>query len=396
MRGATKTWVLGAALLVTVGLAGCATALRDAVPLALANSANVSGFNGIRWWGDAPFDDAKDISKVRWDQIKKSRPQLFKKKNHTVYLLALSGGGSDGAYGAGFLNGWTASGNRPEFEVVTGVSAGALMAPFAFLGPEYDDHIREIYTKYSTKDILLPQVLAGLTGGVSVSNSQPLADLIARYVDKPFVAAVAREHKKGRRLLIGTTNLDQERPVVWDMGRIASRGGKKAVTLFRKILLASASIPGLFPPVFIDVEAGGKHYHEMHVDGGTTENAFLLPAHLDLQKIDKRHGVRWKRRLYVIANLKTEPSPEIVKPTAFGIAGRSISTLIKQQTEGDILKLYLRAKQNRIAFSLASIPTDFSGKSKEPFDRAYMGELYAVGFNLAKHGYRWEKKPPGL
>ena len=375
---------------------GCAANLRTPVPLELADKVEVEGVGKVRGWGDVAIKNIEQIVAERSAQIRSQRPEMLKQRRRVVSYLAISGGGADGAFGAGFLNGWTASGKRPEFEIVSGVSAGALIAPFAFLGSRYDQQIREIYTKYSTDDLIQKQVLAGLVGGSSVSNTKPLAQLIAKYVDRRFLAEVARQHQRGRRLLVGTTNLDQERPVVWDMGRIASQGDKRALKLFREVLLASTALPGLFPPVYVKVRSGGKVYQEMHVDGGTTENAFLLPLHLDLKKIDKRQGVRWRRRLYVITNAKTKPTPKIVESNTFAIAGRSIETLIRQQTEGDLIKLYLRAKENKIAFNLASIPVSFNAKSEEAFDPNYMKALFDTGFSLGKAGYRWQKKPPGI
>lgn len=384
---------LGAAAL----LYGCAADVRNAVPLPMANTVQVAGFGPIRGWGDIEIPNVERIAALRFDQIKSQRPQVLKSRRRIVSYLAISGGGADGAYSAGFLNGWTASGKRPQFEVVSGVSAGALIAPFAFLGPAYDSKLKEIYTLYATDDLIQKQVLVGLFGGNAVSSTKPLANLIAKYITPSVMAAIAREHRKGRRLLVGTTNADQERPVVWDMGRIAERGTPEALRLFRRVLLASTALPGLFPPVYVNVTNGdGKVYQEMHIDGGVTENAFLLPLHFNLKRIDRQYGVRWRRRLYVLANSKTTPSPKVVEGTTFAIAGRSINTLIRQQLEGDLLKLYLRAKENNIAFRLASIPSDFTAESKEPFDREYMAKLYETGYRLARNGYEWQRKPPGL
>jgi predicted patatin/cPLA2 family phospholipase len=385
-----------AVLAVLAGVIGCASTIRIPVPVELADKVEVAGVGQVRGWGDAPMKNIDQIAKLRRKQMAAKRPAFLKKRNRTISYLAISGGGSNGAFGAGLLNGWSASGKRPQFEIVSGVSTGALIAPFAFLGSEYDKPLREIYTLYSTKDILEPQILAGLLGGNAVSSTKPLERLIAHYVDRAFMAAIAREYAKGRRLLIGTTNLDAERPVVWNMGGIAQRNSDEALQLFRDVLLASAALPGLFPPVYVKVTSDGKTYEEMHVDGGTTENAFLLPLDLDLKRYDRLNGVRWKRRIYIIANDKTDPSPEDVNGTALEIAGRSISTLIKQQTEGDLIKLYLRAKENKIDYNVASIPVDFKAESSEPFDKKYMSKLYELGFELGKKGYKWRKKPPGI
>lgn len=398
--GTTGRMFLAACL--AAGLAavqwGCASVPRVPVPLELTDDVQVQvvGVERVRYWGDKPIENIDQVVSSRGKQIRAERPNYFNQRGRYASFLALSGGGSNGAFGAGFLNGWTASGKRPEFEIVSGVSAGALIAPFAFLGSDYDKPLREIYTLYSTKDILQPQVLAGLLGGNAVSSTAPLRDLISRYVDRNFLREIAREHAKGRRLLVGTTNLDAQRPVVWDMGRIADGDSDEALRLFRDVLLASTALPGLFPPVYIKVTSEGQIYEEMHVDGGTTDNAFLLPSHLDLKKFDKKLQIRKKRRLFVITNDKTDPSPERVEGTAIEIAGRSIATLIKQQTEGDLIKMYLRAKENGIEYNVASIPSEFNEKSNEPFDKAYMRKLYDEGFRLAKEGYSWRKKPPSL
>jgi len=378
-------------------VAGCASTMRQAVPPQLTEQAAVVDFTSVRRWGDEPPQEARRIAQLRRTQIAATRPEILDRSRRTSFnFLVLSGGGDDGAYGAGILNGWTAAGNRPEFEVVTGVSTGALIAPFAFLGPKYDTQLKEIYTRYSTKDLLDQNILDGLLGGSSLTSSQPLYQLISKYVDLKFLAAVAREHNRGRRLLIGTTNLDAERPVVWDMGAIAQRDSSEALRLFRRVMLASVSIPGLFPPVYIDVKIGNETYQEMHVDGGTTDNAFLLPANFSIDEFQDADILRSNLRLYLIVNSKTSPEAQSVKPTTFGVAGRSISTLIKQQTAGDILQIYLSSQKNNIAFRLASVPRDFDHESNEPFDVKYMSALYELGYTQAKSGYDWQRKPPGF
>ena len=192
-------------------------------------------------------------------------------------LLAISGGAEDGAFGAGLLVGWSDTGTRPSFDLVTGVSSGALIAPFAFLGREYDGQLREIFTKYGRQDIFTYNV-PGLLEGSALADDAPLARLIERYVDDAFMQDIARERAKGRVLLIGTTNLDTQRPVMWDMGRIAMSRNPDAKSLFRKILLASATLPEIFPPVRIQVRVGGQNYDELHVDGGVTRQVFMTPS----------------------------------------------------------------------------------------------------------------------
>lgn len=394
MRGSLVA-LLSASLLST-SLLGCAGTPRTAVPLELTNQVLVKDVGRVRVWGDAAVPNFEALAAHRLEQVRRHRPEFFANRNPHAAYIALSGGGANGAFGAGFLNGWTASGTRPQFEIVSGVSTGALMAPFVFLGSRYDMQLREIYTNYSTRDLLRRQVLAGLAGGSAFSDTKPLQRLIARYITPRLLAEIAGEHQKGRRLLVGTTNIDADRPVIWDMGRIASEGTVESLALFRSVLLASSALPGLFPPVFIKVTANSQTFKEMHVDGGTTDNAFLLPLHLDFRSLDRRLKRRLRRSLFIIANTKTGPNPEVTKNTAIEIAGRSIATLVKQQLEGDLIKLYLRSKENSIDFNLASIPLSFNDKPKEAFDKGYMRKLFRLGYDLASRKYSWTKRPPGI
>jgi predicted acylesterase/phospholipase RssA len=286
-----------------------------------------------------------------------------------INFLAISGGGSDGAFGAGLIGGWTASGKRPDFDVVTGVSTGALTAPFAFLGPKYDVAMKHVYTQTSTKDVALMRPVRGLLGGDSLASNAPLAKVIAHYVDENFMQEVAAEHNKGRRLLIGTTNLDAERPVVWDMGEIASSGHPESLQLFRTVLLASAAIPAVFPPGFVKVAANGAVYDEMHVDGGATRQVFLMPTQFMAKPIDHSIGLNPVRHAYIIRNGRVTPSYKPVTDKTLSIAGRAVSSLIKSQGVGDLYELYEFTKRNGIEYKLAYIPGDFAGTSRVPSTR---------------------------
>lgn len=310
--------------------------------------------------------------------------------------LALSGGGSYGAFGAGILVGWTTSGTRPKFDVVTGVSTGALTAPFAFLGPKYDPALKKVFTQSHTSDIAIMRPVRGLLGGSSLSSNAPLAKTIASYVNAAFLAEVAAEHKKGRRLLIGTTNLDAQRPVIWDMGEIASSGRPQSLELLRTILLASAAIPVAFPPSVIDVTAEGARYEEMHVDGGTTREVFLVPTQLTTSAIDKQLNVQPIRRVYIIRNGFVSPQYKAVKARTLSIAGRAVSTLIKNQGIGDLYRLYLFCKRNGISYNLAYIPADVQDTSTDAFDPVFMTQLFDTGYQMASRGYPWQKVPPGF
>src|SRR5688500_17411073 len=220
-----------------------------------------------------------------------------------VSFLAISGGGDNGAFGAGLLNGWTAAGTRPEFKAVTGVSTGALIAPFAFLGPKYDHVLEAVYTTTSQRDIFKKRgIIKGLFGD-AMADTAPLMRLVGRYADQSLLDAIAAEYAKGRLLLVGTANLDSLEPVIWNMTAIAPSRDPRALELFRKILVASASIPGAFPPVMIDVEAGGVRHQEMHVDGGTMAQVFLYPPSLRIGDL----GAARTRTLYIIRNARLDP-----------------------------------------------------------------------------------------
>lgn len=395
-----RSFVCLALLLATLSmLTACASVPRFPVPAQLLDKAHVLGPEiRVRWWGDTAPPDMNKLARERFKQMKATRPSMLAAESPpAANYLAISGGGADGAYGAGLLLGWSASGNRPQFEIVTGVSTGALAAPFAFLGAKYDPQLREIYTRYSTSDLLRKQPVRGLLGGESLADSAPLAEMIARYVDASILEEIAVQHRRGRRLLVGTTNIDAQRSVIWDMGRIAASGHPEALDLFRKVLLASASIPGAFPPVRITVDVEGSALEEQHVDGGTTKQVFLLPGQLQIKTaVERRYQIDRRRRLYIIRNGRIKPEYKVVETSTLSIAQRSISTLIKNQGIGDLYQIYEQAKRNDISYHLAFIPGNFPDTSREPFDTEYMTALFELGFEKGKAGYKWTYAPPGL
>jgi hypothetical protein len=312
-----------------------------------------------------------------------------------VTFLAISGGGDAGAFGTGLLSGWTAHGDRPQFTVVTGVSAGALIAPFAFLGPDYDHVIRDVATSVGLDDLFHTRnVVLGLTSD-GMADSGPLSRIVAKYVTPEVMEAIAAEYARGRVLYIGTTELDSGRPVTWNMSVIASSHAPGALELFRKIMIASTSVPGAVSPVMIDVEAGGKHYQEMHVDGGVINQVFTYPSS-SLTEFRKATGTPFWReiRLYVIRNGRLEPEWSASKRRTLSIGGRAISVLIQTQGIGDLGRIYLTAKQDGADFNLAYIGADFDYPHDEEFDTEYMKRLFDHGYNLAAKGYPWHKAPP--
>lgn len=307
-----------------------------------------------------------------------------------ISYLAISGGSDNGAFAAGFLKGWTDSGKRPNFKVVTGVSTGAIIAPFAFLGPKYDSVLEEMYTTVENDDVFLItflDILDGIVWGLAVSDTSPLKEKLNAFITPKLVKEIAAENKKGRKLYISTTNLDAQKPVIWDIGAIAASGKKNSREMIINIILASSAMPGIFPPVFFDVNVNGKEYKELHVDGGVVSQ-LLLPPEIYNQKCN------YNRKMYLIRNSKLRSEYKIVQPRIFDIFKKSISSIIKYQTYGDLCRMYSALKSNNIDYNLASIPDDFEFQSNATFfDKEYMSNLFNRAYKDAKGKYKWKKNP---
>ncbi len=376
---------------------GCAGS-RHAVPMELVPEAEVVGMPGVRAFGDLP---SPLFQKSLLESLKQEDPRDFPPQSdgtRTYPAITLSGGGANGAYGAGLLNGWSKEGSRPVFKLVTGVSTGALIAPMAFIGSEYDGKLKNFFTTISSEDVFTKKGVLGLVGGNSFASTEPLARLIAEAVDEEFLLAVAEGHSQGRRLYIGTTNMDAQHLVVWDMGAIASSGKKGALELFRKVMLASASIPVVFPPVYFEVEAGGKLYDEMHLDGGVTTEVFFLYGLVgDFRSALRETGLdpsKVRLKLYIVRNGKIQPLWEQVKDKTLPIAERSLANLTRVHAIGDLYRLYAITEARGGDFNLAYIPDDYVPAPKEPFDPVEMNRLFDLGFKEAVRGYPWRKYPP--
>jgi predicted acylesterase/phospholipase RssA len=376
---------------------GCATApRREAVPNALQAKAHVVGFPvGIRYF---PRDAAhvKEFERDYVDAMEREtawlRSQGWNGPPPPAAYLAISGGGDNGAFGAGLLNGWTNAGTRPQFKLVTGVSTGALIAPFAFLGSTYDETLKSLYTSVSLRDIAERRSLLSALYADSMADTTALWKLVKKYMTQGVLDAIAAEHRKGRILLVATTNLDLRRGVIWNVTEIAASGNPGALELVQKILIASAAIPGTFPPVMIDVEANGKTYQEMHVDGGTVAQVFVYPAAVRLHELVER-----QRTLYIIRNARLDPDWAQVDRRILPIAFRSISCLIQNQGEGDLYRIYAVAQRDHVDYNLAFIPPTFDVPHTAEFDTAYMKALFEVGYRMAGKGYDWwYKHPPVL
>lgn len=330
--------------------------------------ATIPGMPEVRFWADSTADFEKALP---------DKPGPW---------LALSSGGEDGAFGAGLLAGLSAAGKRPDFSVVTGVSTGALLAPFAFAGPKYDEAMRDAYTKITSADIFE-------VGGTPESfvDTWPLKELIAKEFTPAMLADIAAEYRRGRRLFVITTNLDAERSVIWNMGAIAAHGGDEALKLFRTVLLASSSIPGAFPPVLIDVESNGKRFAEMHVDGGAGGQFFVAPAQLMAATADYRLPAS---ALYIFVDSGLQPDFQVVQRTTSSILTQTVGMAVKVDTRLMLDRAYMVAKRSSVGFNVASIPPNFSAPSRGAFDPDYMRALFQAGYDQGKGDAPFATAPP--
>jgi hypothetical protein len=381
-----------AVVLLATFLQGCVSVpKREPVPDAIYEEAVIPGIPRARFWGDArPYYIDAWLATSK-DQLKAEFPDLFGAEH--VYL-AVSGGGANGAFAAGLLNGWAAAGTRPEFSLVTGVSTGALIAPFAMLGPEYDHLLEEFYTTYDTEDLTHKRKMVNSLTSDAMFNTKGLEALIAEFITEEIMQQLADKFRQGRLVFIATTNIDAGRPVIWNISRIAASGEPFALDLIHQILLASASIPVAFPPVAIDVEAQGRQYHELHVDGGTASQVFLYPAGIPWDEMLARLEVPAAPQAYIIRNSRLDPRASSINRKLLPIADRTISSLIRTQGIGDLYRIYALAERDGLEFNLAHIPEEFDAIPTEMFDPVYMKKLYEMAFEMAKDGYEWQTTPP--
>ena len=386
-----------ACVALAIVLAGCATTSRlPAVPLSLAASATPLSIGDTRFYGDTDTERLSALATQAFNRSKAAGLLNANGEPPTRAFLAISGGGDDGAYGAGFLAGWSARGDRPEFGVVTGVSTGALSAPFVFLGSEYDEQLKRIYTETGAGDVFEKRGLMAAVAEDAMTDSAPLRNRIAGFVDARMVQRLAAEYGRGRILLILTTNLDQGRSVIWNIGAIAASGHPRSRELIVDVLLASAALPGLFPPVMIGVTIDGKDYQEMHVDGGAVAQAFLYPPSFNLRAKIKELGIKNAKPVaYIIRNARLYRPEENVERRTLKIAQQAISTMTASSGVNDLYRMYLTTKRDGVAFNLAYIDEDFQLPYKGPFDKTYMNALYDYGYKAGLAGYKWHKTPPG-
>jgi hypothetical protein len=378
-----------------LGLVGCTQLDRGPPePVAEVSRANVLGISNARFIADG--DPSPMIAEFRRQYAREVAylNSVHRPLPDSTYL-AISGGADNGAFGAGILVGWSEHGTRPTFKGVTGVSTGALLAPFAFLGPKYDPALTEIVTTIDQKDVFESRPIFAAIGSDAMADTTPLSNLIAKYVDERMVADIAREYGRGRLLFIATTNLDAGQPVVWNIGAIAQSGKPEGLNLIRHILLASASIPAMFPPVMFDVTYDGRTYQELHVDGGAVAQAFLYPPSISIGKLGGI-GPKRARTAYIIRNGKLRVDAAQTERRTLSIATRAVSTLTASSGVGDLYRIYTTTTRDGVQFRLAFIEDDFKEPHEREFDPTYMNRLFEYARAKARSGYPWRRAPPGL
>jgi predicted acylesterase/phospholipase RssA len=352
---------------------------RIAGLLLLGVLALMSGCTPSRWLPKIPPQPEVRVKSVAAPEVGTSEPRPVKS------ILALSGGGSYGAYTAGVLNGWSRSNNRPEFDVVTGISTGALIAPMAFLGPKYDTEMRHFYTEVRRRDVFALRNLVTVPFRDAIATTAPLRHLVEAGITEQVVQEIAGEHKKGRRLYIATTNLQSRKTVVWDLGAMAVKNGPDTRRLIIDVLVASAAVPGVFPPVPIRMEENGQQRTELHVDGGVTTPVFVPTSVLENAK---------DADLFVILSHKPYPDAGQVKPRVLRVLGASGAALIHAHARSDISNLYYRAVANGLKFRMVALRQDFDvNDSAIEFDQSSMTKLFVEGVRVGVAGPVWDSSP---
>ena len=365
------------------------------MPASSVEGAIVPGYDNVRVWGDEVSQPLLE-SIARKDEDVRAAAEAGRSPRSLLQanFLAISGGGDQGAFAAGVLSGWATRGDRPDFEVVTGVSAGALAAPFAFIGPSCDRVLRDVYTKFGAHELYRSRGLRGYFTD-AFGDNEPMKRVVDSYATDRFLDQIAEGYHNGRRLFILTTNLDAQRPVVWDLSAVAASRQPDRREMFAKILLASSAVPGLFPPVYFQVlAADGKKYTEMHVDGGVTAQLVFVPPEAKVLEIeDNIFKMRRKRNLYVIRNSKIAPEYQPTLGRALSITSRAVRTMVKYQVISDLARLLKFAETNNTSFHYCAVPASLEMQGRTPFDKSLAQELFVSGEEVGLKAL-WSAIPP--
>jgi predicted acylesterase/phospholipase RssA len=373
----TAKFLLLAALVVS----GCTHSPDRAFDALEADNALIAGYGEIRAFRYSPRNKA----------LAKHRDWIVKTQSDYENILMISGGGASGAFGVGVLSGWSATNTRPRFDVVTGVSTGALIAPYAFLGPAYDETLVHLFTSGVAQELVAVNGPFGVFGS-SLLEPGPLKRHVERSITPKVLNQIAAEHRNGRRLLVLTTNLDTQRGVIWNMGAIAASGNPDALELFRDVIVASASVPGVFPPVMIQATSNGRQFQELHSDGGSTSQ-ILTPPVLAENELSSKRPVQQKVNLYVIVNNALIPEFNVTPNRTVSSLGRAYSTFLKSQAQSELTALYNHARRTGANFHVASIEVQIPYSMLSPLDRDYMHAVYRLGYEQTTSGVLWKDTP---
>ena len=389
-----------AAFLVLAALAAPGCSRRQCVPEHHVSNRLVDLSDAPNRHAPTDPDVIREVEAEYRKQVAKRRPAGARAYN----FLALSGGGMYGSFGVGVLSGWAETDERPVFDVVTGISTGGLIATFAFLGPQYDERLRTNMIGVTRADILRGRPAIHLPFADSLYTARPLAKSIERELTTQVLAEVAAAHASGRRLYIGTTNIDTHRLVIWDMGAIASRGTPESEELFRNIVLASSSVPGMFPAVRIEVEIDGVKYEELHVDGGVSDEVIFRS--FMVADLNRAAGVNLSAApagstLYVVSNGKLYADPTCTRPRFTNMLAQSMRSIVYGKTRDELYRIYLNCLETGVEFRLTAVPQEMRlnatgglGLTPEDQHRLYQ-EGHAIGAATRRMGEGWRDLPPG-
>ncbi|MEJ1117360.1 patatin-like phospholipase family protein [Phyllobacterium sp. CCNWLW109] len=362
-------------------LSGCTHGQERAFDALEADNALIAGYGEIRTYRYSTRNEA----------LARHRDWMVKTQSENKNILMISGGGGSGAFGVGVLAGWTATNKRPRFDVVTGVSTGALIAPYAFLGSAYDKTLVHLFTGGAAQELVAFNGPFGVFGS-SLLKPGPLKGHVERFITPHVLNQIAAEHRKGRRLLVLTTNLDTQRGVIWNMGAIAASGNPDALKLFRDVVVASASVPGIFPPVMIQATSNGRQFQELHSDGGSTSQILTPPLLVENALFSKR-PVQQKVHLYVIVNNALIPEFNVTPNRTVSSLGRAYSTFLKSQAQSELTALYNHARRTGASFHVASIEVQIPYSMLNPLDSNYMHAVYRHGYEQTISGAMWKHMP---
>lgn len=383
IKSTTSRTILVLALLLIVG---CST-LPERNAAEDSHKMNPLEVPGLRFW------DEQVVDAHNYD-VSQELNTLLENKEETdkVIHIAFSGGGVNGAFSAGILNAWTDTGLRPDFDVVTGVSTGAIVSVFAYLGSDYDTDLKHYYTETAIEDMFKRHSMFRLVGGTSFVDTSGFEHKVRDAITHDLMESLAEERERGRLLLIATTNLDSEKMAIWDIGRIAQVGTPSAQALIQDIIIASSSIPGAFPAKLIPLSYEGQEYDELHVDGGVSRQVFLIPQwmHNSLRSSDHEQVI------YVVRNGYLNPQFDEVQSSISTVSARSISTLIRRQGIADVEYIYHYSDRNEFAFQLAHIEDDFDEDGLDPTGLAYMNRLFDYGYLKKSESRLWTDRPPSM